>query len=83
MIEEKDQAAETATATEEATTDTAAAAESTDTEGLSVEEELVEVTVTKEMLDENPEMVEQGLKEGDTIKVSKEPTEEGESGTLQ
>lgn len=44
---------------------------------------LVEVVVTADTLEENPEMKDEGIKEGDKILVTAEPTESGEKGSPQ
>lgn len=46
------------------------------------EEDMIDLTITQEIIDMNPQMVEEGLKVGDTIKVSNHPTEEEEEGVL-
>lgn len=45
--------------------------------------EMVDVTVTQEILDMNPDMAENGVEVGDVIGVTKEPLLPGESGVVE
>lgn len=43
----------------------------------------LEIEVTQEILEDNPELKEAGVEVGETVKVSEDPTEPEDAGTVE